>query len=136
MTTSSSEQPGQFQPNLAQNKISLCKGVQVTNLERKHHSSILIWNQGTKRKFQFLLPNHILEYQLCSPENVDVVQVTNFKEKRKRRISTLIWPLGIKWKFLNFTRHTHILGYRLFTLWEVDGASVTTISPETSFFGP
>ena len=29
------------------------------------------------------MPNHILEFQLSTPENVDVVQVTNFTEKRK-----------------------------------------------------
>ena len=28
------------------------------------------------------MPNHILEYQLSTSENVDVVQVTNFTEKR------------------------------------------------------
>ena len=27
------------------------------------------------------MPNHIREYQLCIPENVDIVQVTNFTEK-------------------------------------------------------
>ena len=27
------------------------------------------------------MPNHTLEYQLCTPENVGVVQVTNFTEK-------------------------------------------------------
>ena len=31
--------------------------------------------------------NHILEYQLSTSENVDVVQVTNFKEKKKSRFS-------------------------------------------------
>ena len=34
--------------------------------------------------------NHILEFQLSTPENVDVVQVTNFTEKWKHRFSTLI----------------------------------------------
>ena len=32
--------------------------------------------------------NHILEFQLSTPENVDVVQVTNFTEKWKHRFST------------------------------------------------
>ena len=36
------------------------------------------------------MPNHILEYHLSTPENVDVVQVTNFTEKKKRHFSTLI----------------------------------------------
>ena len=27
------------------------------------------------------MPNHILEYQLSTPKNVDVVKVTNFIEK-------------------------------------------------------
>ena len=29
------------------------------------------------------MPNHILEYQLSTSENVDVVQVTKFTEKKK-----------------------------------------------------
>ena len=51
---------------------------------------------GGKRKLRILtshlqdMPNHILS----TPENVNVVQVTNFTEKGKRRCSTLIWPLG------------------------------------------
>ena len=64
------------------------------------------------------MPNHILEYQLSTPENVDVIQVTNFakQKKKKSRFSTLIWPLGIKWKFRNLIAHlqdipNHILEY-------------------------
>ena len=37
--------------------------------------------------------NPILEYELSTPENIDVVQVMNFPEKRKRRFPTLICPL-------------------------------------------
>ena len=40
------------------------------------------------------MPNHFLEYQLSIPENVDVVQVTNFTEKEERHFSALIDPLG------------------------------------------
>ena len=36
------------------------------------------------------MSNHILEYQLSPPENVDVVQVTNIAKKKKRRFSFLI----------------------------------------------
>ena len=32
------------------------------------------------------MPNHILEYQLSTPENVDGVQVTNFTEKKETSI--------------------------------------------------
>ena len=45
----------------------------------KRHCSTLILPQGTKYKFQILtvhlqdVPNHILEYQLFTPEDVDVV---------------------------------------------------------------
>ena len=31
------------------------------------------------------MPNHILVYQLSTSENLDVVQVTNFPEKKKSR---------------------------------------------------
>ena len=37
-------------------------------------------------------PNHVLEYLLSTFENVDVVQVTNFTEKKKSSFSTLINP--------------------------------------------
>ena len=30
------------------------------------------------------MPNHILEYQLSTPENVNVVQMTNFTEKKRK----------------------------------------------------
>ena len=30
------------------------------------------------------MPNHILEYQLSTSENVDVVQVTNFNTKKEK----------------------------------------------------
>ena len=30
------------------------------------------------------MPNHILEYQLSTSENVDLVQVTNFTEKKEK----------------------------------------------------
>ena len=30
------------------------------------------------------MPNHILEYQLSSPENVDKVQLTNFAKKKEK----------------------------------------------------
>ena len=36
------------------------------------------------------MSNHILEYQLSTSENVDVVQVTNFTKKKNSRFSTLI----------------------------------------------
>ena len=45
---------------------------------------------GDKMKFPMLpahlqdMPNHILEYQLSTSENVDVVQVTNFTEKKEK----------------------------------------------------
>ena len=51
---------------------------------------------GSKLKFCILtahlqdMPNHILEYQLSSPENADVVQVTNYTEKKGNRFSTII----------------------------------------------
>ena len=65
------------------------------------------------------MPNHILEYKLSTSENVDEVQVTNFTEKKKSRFSTLIWPLGIKWKFRNRIAHlqdmaNHLQEYQLF----------------------
>ena len=50
-----------------------------------------VWSQGAKWKFCVLtahlqdmqdMPNHILEYQLSSPENVDEVQVTNFTDTK------------------------------------------------------
>ena len=89
--------------------------------DRKRHCLILIWPKGAKWKFQILtahlqdMPSHILEYQLSTPENVDVVQVTNFTEKMKR-FRTIIWPLGIKWKFGNLIAllqdiPNHILDY-------------------------
>ena len=34
--------------------------------------------------------NNILEYQFSTSENVDVVRVTKFTEKKKSRFSTLI----------------------------------------------
>ena len=58
--------------------------------DRKYHFSTLIWPQVVKWKFRILtahlldMPNHILEYQLSTSENVDVVQVTNFKEKKEK----------------------------------------------------
>ena len=80
--------------------------------DRKCHCcSTLIWPQEAKWKFRILpeyvqdMTNHILEYQLSTPENVDVVQVTNFTKKKKRRFSTLIWSLRIKWKFRNLIAH-------------------------------
>ena len=51
------------------------------------------------------MPNHFLGYQLCTPENLDVVQVTNFTGENNRRLSTIIWPHGIKWNFQNFIAH-------------------------------
>ena len=36
------------------------------------------------------MPNHILEYQLSTPENVDVDQMTNLKVEKKGPFSTLI----------------------------------------------
>ena len=54
-----------------------------TLYDRKCHWSTLIRPLGAKWKFRILtshlqdMPNHILEYQLSTPENVDVVQVTN-----------------------------------------------------------
>ena len=51
------------------------------------------------------MPNHFLGYQLCTPENLDVVQVTNFTGENNRRLSTIIWPLGITWNFQNFIAH-------------------------------
>ena len=57
--------------------------------DRKCHCSTLIWPQGAKWKFRILtehvqdMTNHILEYQLSTPENVDVVQVTNFTPKKR-----------------------------------------------------
>ena len=77
-------------------------GVQVTlaQYERNRHLSTLILPQGVKWKFQILtahlqdMPNHILENQLSTSENVNKVQVTNFNEKKKSRFSTIIWPPG------------------------------------------
>ena len=40
------------------------------------------------------MSNHILEYQLSTSENVDVVQVTNFTENTKSRFSTAFDPSG------------------------------------------
>ena len=42
------------------------------------------------------MPSHIQEYHLSTPKKVDVVEVTNFIEKKKRRFSTLNWPRGLK----------------------------------------
>ena len=77
------------------------------------------------------MPNHILEYQLSSPENADVVQVTNYTEKKGNRFSTIIWPRVLKWKFWNFIAHLqdipkHILEYHLSILWNVDRVPVKT----------
>ena len=63
---------------------------------------------GGKMKIPNLqhMPNHILEYQLSTFINVDVVQVKkNFTEKKKSHFSTLIWPLRMKWKFRNLIAH-------------------------------
>ena len=63
---------------------------------RKRHYSIIIRPQGVILKFRILTAhlldmfNHILEYQLSTSENVDVVQVTNFTEKNKSVFSTLV----------------------------------------------
>ena len=94
---------------------------------RKRHLSTLM----AKWKFRILtvhlqdMSNHILEYQLSTPENVDEVQLTNFTEKEKRRFLTIIWPLGIKIKFRNFITHlqdipNHILEYHFIILSNVD----------------
>ena len=40
------------------------------------------------------MPHHILEYQLSTSENVDVVQVTNFKEKKKSCFDPHLTPRG------------------------------------------
>ena len=115
--------------------------------DRKRHCLILIWPKGAKWKFQILTAHmqdmsiHILEYELSTPENVDVVKLTNITEKTKRRISTLIWPLRIKWKFRNLIAHlqyipNHILEYQLSILWIEDRVPVTTTSPKTSFIYP
>ena len=48
------------------------------------------------------MPNHILEYQLFTPENVNVVQVKNFTEKRTP------WDkLKALKTYCASTRHTH-----------------------------
>ena len=97
-------------------------GVQVTRFGKETSFFNLIWLQGVKWKFRILtahlqdMPKHILEYQLSTSENVDVVQVTNFTEKKKSRFTTLIWPLGIKWKFRHLIAHlqdmaTYLLEY-------------------------
>ena len=75
------------------------------------------WGQNKNAHLQDM-HNHNLEYQLSTPENLDVVQVINFAEKWKRRFSTLIWPLGIIWKFKNLIAHlkdmpNQILEYNL-----------------------
>ena len=46
----------------------------------------------------------------------------------KHRFSTLIWPLGLKWKFWNLIAHlqdihNYILEYHLSTLWNVHSSS-------------
>ena len=65
-------------------------------------------------------------------------QKDNFTEKRKSRFLTLIWPLGIKWKFRNLIAHLQdipndTLEYNLSTLWNVDRVSVTTTLPNRHF---
>ena len=53
------------------------------------------------------MSNHIVEYKLSTFYNVDVVQVTNFTEKRKTPF--FIGPLGIKLKFLNIIARLKVL---------------------------
>ena len=60
------------------------------------------------------MSNLILEYLLSTPENVDVVQMTNFTEKMKRRFSTLIWSLRAKWKFRNLIAHLQHISLAFF----------------------
>ena len=59
---------------------------------------------------------------------------------RKRRFTTLIWSLGIKWKFRNHIAHlqnisNHIPEYLLSILWNKDWVPVSRTSPKTSFLG-
>ena len=42
------------------------------------------------------MPNHILENQLSTSENADVVQVTNFKEKKGKSFFDPHLTLGVK----------------------------------------
>ena len=53
--------------------------------------------------------------------------------KRETILLTLIWPLGIKWKFRNVIAHLQdlpyeLLKYHLSTLWNADSVLVTTPS--------
>ena len=109
--------------------------------------STLIWPQEIKWNFWILtahlqdMPNHILEYQLSTFENVDEVQVTNFTEKKKNRFSTLIWPLVIKWKLRNLIAHlqdmaNHLLEYHRYSSSNVDEVLVTRLPLKMSFFDP
>ena len=108
---------------------------------RIRHCLTLTWPQGVKWKLRCLtvhlqdMSNHILEFQLCTPENVDVVQVTNLKcssdRKKICRFSTLIWPFGIKRKFLNIISYlqdasNHILDYHLSECRQSSGGSIFT----------
>ena len=61
--------------------------------DRKCHCSNLMWPQGAKQNVRIYtahlqnMLNPILEYELSTPENVDVVQVMNFPEKKKTSFS-------------------------------------------------
>ena len=67
---------------------------------------------------------------------VVAVKVTNFTEKKKRRFSTLILPLGIKFRnliaYLQYIPN-NILEYHLSILSNVDRVPVTTTSSKKSF---
>ena len=85
---------------------------------------------------------HVQSYPgLFTPENVNVVEVSNFTEKKKRWFTTLIRHLGIKWKFGNSIAHlegipNHTLEYHLSTMWNKNRVPLTITSPKTSFNGP
>ena len=49
-----------------------------------------LWGQNEISAHLQDMPSHILEYQWSTPKKVDVVEVTNFIEKKKRHLSTLI----------------------------------------------
>ena len=93
--------------------------------DRKRHCSGLIWPQGAKCKFWILtahlqdMPNHILEYQVSTPENVDALPVTNFSifdpHLNPREKIEILKP------YWTFTRHFQlILEYHLSILWNIE----------------
>lgn len=135
---------GQFQSNLAQKWRWLLK-CRWTSSHKPYMTVNLIVQplyKGAIWKFRILtahlqnMSNHIREYQLSTPENLNVTHVTNFTEKW---ILTLFFDPHstprdkIKIPKSYCTSTIHIQWYYLLTLWNVDGVHVTTTLPKILF---